>query len=195
MLWHVLLLVIILLLRYADAYSECLTDDKMISSNSFYYLVITACLISACGSGSLDNQTRQTETEKVSPQGTDESSQQPNSTELVATSSEAESTFHIPKDDDVKAKIKAVVKDELSGWQTGRVQFLNLEGGFYGIITESGKKLLPMNIPKEFAQNGAVIRVKGKEKNVMTIQQWGTPFTITDIELLTPGSHINDASK
>jgi hypothetical protein len=85
------------------------------------------------------------------------------------------------------------LKDGFNGWQRGRVQFLNLEGGFYGIITDSGKKLLPMNMTKEFAQNGAIVRVKGKVKDVMTIQQWGTPFTINDIELIKPGSKVNDA--
>jgi hypothetical protein len=84
-------------------------------------------------------------------------------------------------------------KDGFNGWQRGRVQFLNLEGGFYGIIIDSGKKLLPMNMTKEFAQNWAIVRVKGKVKDVMTIQQWGTPFTITDIELIKPGSKVNDA--
>ena len=48
-----------------------------------------------------------------------------------------------------------------------------------------------MNMKKEFAQNGAIVRIKGKVKNVMTIQQWGTPFTITEIELITPGTKGN----
>ena len=50
-----------------------------------------------------------------------------------------------------------------------------------------------MNMAKEFAQNGAIVRIKGKVKNVMTIQQWGTPFTITEIELITPGNKVNDS--
>jgi hypothetical protein len=50
-----------------------------------------------------------------------------------------------------------------------------------------------MNMAKEFAQNGAIVRVKGKVKDVMTIQQWGTPFTITDIELIKSGNKVNDA--
>ena len=50
-----------------------------------------------------------------------------------------------------------------------------------------------MNMAKEFAQNGAVVRIKGKVKNVMTIQQWGTPFTITEIELISPGNKVKEA--
>lgn len=97
----------------------------------------------------------------------------------------------------VKSKMKSeerkVIEKGLHGWHTGEVKFLNLEGGFYGIVTSSGKKLLPMNLPKEFAQNGAVIRVKGKEKNIMTIQQWGTPFEITDVELISAGKVIDNS--
>ncbi|MFT5813841.1 MAG: hypothetical protein ACI9VT_001599 [Psychroserpens sp.] len=69
---------------------------------------------------------------------------------------------------------------------------LVLVGGFYDIITDSGKKILPMHMAKEFAQNGAIVRIKGKVKNVMTIQQWGTPFPITEIELITPGNQANE---
>lgn len=97
----------------------------------------------------------------------------------------------------VKSKMKSeerkIIEKGLHGWHTGEVKFLNLEGGFYGIVTSSGKKLLPMNLPKEFAQNGAVIRVKGKEKNIMTIQQWGTPFEITDVELISAGKVIDNS--
>jgi len=73
-------------------------------------------------------------------------------------------------------------------WIKGKVVFLNLEGGFYGIITDDGKHLLPMNLAKEFRQHNVPIKVKGKRlKGVMTIQQWGTPFKIADIELVNSG--------
>lgn len=91
--------------------------------------------------------------------------------------------------DDIKEKISQKL---VTNWHQGTVQFLNLEGGFYGIITDSGKRLLPMNLAKEFRQNGAIIRVKGKVKNVLTIQQWGTPFEISDIELVKPGNKSTD---
>ena len=85
------------------------------------------------------------------------------------------------------------LKNKLSGWQQGRVQYINIEGGFYGIITDSGEKILPMNMAKEFAKDGAIVRIKGKIKKVATIQQWGTPFTITDIELIEPGNTTHSA--
>ena len=48
-----------------------------------------------------------------------------------------------------------------------------------------------MNLKKEFQQDGAVIKVQGHElKDVMTIQQWGTPFSITHIELVKAGKKV-----
>jgi len=143
-------------------------------------------LLSACGSGTAekaeDNTTKaeQPVQENTIPQ---------EATKLVATPmSKGKAVV------DEKAKeLKGKLKNEYGDWQRGRVQFLNLEGGFYGIITDSGKKILPMNMAKEFAQNGAIVRIKGKVKDVMTMQQWGTPFTITDIELITPGNKVNDS--
>lgn len=70
----------------------------------------------------------------------------------------------------------------------GTIQYFELEGGFYGIITQQGKKLLPMNLDKQYQQNGAVIEFSGHKKDVMTIQQWGTPFTIEEIKIIKTGS-------
>lgn len=75
-----------------------------------------------------------------------------------------------------------------ANWQIGTVQFLNLEGGFYGIVTKDGKKLLPLNLQKNYQQVGAVIKFTGKaEPELRTIQQWGTPFRIKDVEIITAG--------
>jgi len=68
------------------------------------------------------------------------------------------------------------------------VQYMNLEGGFFGLVSKEGKHWLPINLKKEFQQHGAVIKVKGNAiKGMMTIQQWGTPLSIIDIELIKPG--------
>ena len=71
---------------------------------------------------------------------------------------------------------------------TATVKYMNLEGGFFGLVSKEGKHWLPMNLKKEFQQNGAIIKVTGSALNdVMTIQQWGTPFSITHIELIKAG--------
>jgi len=71
---------------------------------------------------------------------------------------------------------------------TATVKYMNLEGGFFGLVSKEGKHWLPMNLKKEFQQHGAIIKVTGSALNdVMTIQQWGTPFSITHIELIKAG--------
>jgi len=147
----------------------------MTKNKRFLSTLAITLLLSACGSSAVDKEDAKTS------QDTQENKTQQEATKLVATPINTSETLKGHK-----------MIDEFSEWQRGRVQFLNLEGGFYGIITDSGKKILPMNMAKEFAQNGAIVRIKGKVKNVMTIQQWGTPFTITEIELVTPGNKVND---
>ena len=74
-------------------------------------------------------------------------------------------------------------------WQQVSVTFQNFEGGFYGLVTAKGEKLLPMNLPEKYKVVGTILRVKGQPiKGMETIQQWGTPFKLTDIELVTMGA-------
>lgn len=160
-------------------------DFIMTKNKHILSTLMIALLLSACGSSSKDN-------EEGNLVKVDESTAQ--ETKREVTEQEATKLVATPIDDLKEHKLKEAkqVKDKFSGWQRGRVQFLNIEGGFYGIISDSGEKILPMNMPIEFAQNGAIVRIKGKVKNVMTIQQWGTPFTITEIELIKPGNKVND---
>ncbi len=68
---------------------------------------------------------------------------------------------------------------------TATVKYMKMEGGFYGLLTKEGQRWLPMNLKNEFKKNGAVVKVVGHElKDIMTIQQWGKPFSITDIKLI-----------
>jgi hypothetical protein len=70
----------------------------------------------------------------------------------------------------------------------GTIRYFDLEGGFYGIVTDKGQKLLPLNLAKEYQQAGAVVKVKGKlQQDMMTTQQWGTPFKISHITVLKKG--------
>ena len=69
-------------------------------------------------------------------------------------------------------------------WQQGKLVFIKLEGGFYGIVTPTGEKLLPLNLAKSYQQAGATVRFKAKKSDLSTIQQWGTPITLVTIELL-----------
>ena len=70
--------------------------------------------------------------------------------------------------------------DAVSG--TGTVVYNNLEGGFYGIVTDEGTHYLPLNLPDVFAEDNLVITFMGIVRaDVATIQQWGTPLELTEI--------------
>ena len=85
---------------------------------------------------------------------------------------------------------KELLKSELM--LQGTIKYLPMEGGFYGIIAKDGKKLLPMNLKAEYKQDGAVIKFSGKPiKDIVTIQQWGTPFKVSEIVIIKPGSKTN----
>jgi hypothetical protein len=77
----------------------------------------------------------------------------------------------------------------------GTIRYFEQEGGFFGIITDKGQKLLPDNLDKIYHQDGAVIEFSGEIKNVMTIQMWGKPFTINDIKLISPGKNNSTKSE
>lgn len=65
---------------------------------------------------------------------------------------------------------------------TGRVERLELEGGFWGIITDEGRKLDPGKLPDAVQVHG--LRVQGRAKllnDVMTVRMWGTPVAVLEI--------------
>ncbi|WP_105189238.1 hypothetical protein [Pseudoalteromonas sp. T1lg48] len=72
-------------------------------------------------------------------------------------------------------------------WLEAEVCYFNLEGGFFGLLTSDGKRLLPLNLPAKFSHHGARIKLRGYEqRDMMTIQQWGTPFHLTQIDFIDP---------
>lgn len=96
----------------------------------------------------------------------------------------------------VPAKVTEVKVPKILPWQEATVRYMKLEGGFYGLITHDGKKYYPLNLAKEFQQHDALIRFRGKvNKEILTIQQWGTPFNITEINLLKAGRFKVESDK
>jgi len=90
-----------------------------------------------------------------------------------------------------------VIKREVSAMSQklpyrGTVKYFNLEGGFFGIVTDKGEKFLPMGLSKQYLMDGAIIEFSGTVNNdIMTIQQWGTPFKIEDIKMIKPGKPVD----
>jgi hypothetical protein len=58
-------------------------------------------------------------------------------------------------------------------------------GGFFGILTEEGERLNPVNLPVKCRQNG--LRVRGTYRfleQTMSIQMWGQPVELLSITCL-----------
>ena len=73
-------------------------------------------------------------------------------------------------------------------WQQVTVKYLNFEGGFHGLVSKNGEKMLPMNLPVKYKVDGTILRVEGHFiKDMATTQQWGKPFKVTNIELIKMG--------
>lgn len=58
---------------------------------------------------------------------------------------------------------------------TGTIEYLDLEGGFYGIIADDGEHYDPINLPVQFQHDGMRVRFKAEIINNQTsTHMWGT---------------------
>ena len=65
------------------------------------------------------------------------------------------------------------------------LRWISLEGGFYDLVSEDGRKFLPLNLPDDFRKDGLKTRVRGIiKRDIATIYMWGTPLEIIEIEVL-----------
>lgn len=65
----------------------------------------------------------------------------------------------------------------------GTVTFVDLEGGFFGIIGDDGNNYLPLNLAPEYETDGLRIAFEYEPvKDTATIQMWGIPVNLTFIE-------------
>ena len=64
----------------------------------------------------------------------------------------------------------------------GTIQYVELEGGFFGIVTEEGAKYFPQYLAPDFKVDGLPVRVDAMlEDQVIGIQMWGVPIRILSI--------------
>ena len=70
--------------------------------------------------------------------------------------------------------------DKVSG--SGIVIHMDLEGGFYGIITDGGDHFLPENLTSDFQKDSLRILFEGIITNRLTTTMWGRTITLTNIE-------------
>ncbi|UUX91450.1 YgdI/YgdR family lipoprotein [Methanoplanus endosymbiosus] len=65
----------------------------------------------------------------------------------------------------------------------GTVTYVDLEGGFYGIISNDGTKYYPLNLGEDIKKDGLKVRFLADTKDdIMTVQQWGIPVEIISIK-------------
>jgi len=68
---------------------------------------------------------------------------------------------------------------------TGTVRYLGFEGGFYGLVADSGEKYDPVNLPKEYKQDGLRVKFQVREKKGMVgFRMWGKIAEVVKIEKL-----------
>jgi hypothetical protein len=68
---------------------------------------------------------------------------------------------------------------------TATVKYLDLEGGFYGLVTDEGRKLDPVNLPEAFRQDGVRIRARLERlTGRASTHMWGELVRIVSIERL-----------
>lgn len=68
------------------------------------------------------------------------------------------------------------------------VTHVTVEGGFYGLVTDTGERLLPLQMSSEFRQDGLRVRYDGAaDDNQTSIYQWGTLTRLSSIEKLPAG--------
>ena len=69
---------------------------------------------------------------------------------------------------------------------TGTVTYIDLEGGFYGIIGDNQENYDPINLPDEFQQDGLKVTFTAKFRDDLAdYHMWGRIIEILQIEETT----------
>ncbi|HWQ63888.1 MAG TPA: cache domain-containing protein, partial [Methanospirillum sp.] len=76
----------------------------------------------------------------------------------------------------------------------GTMVYQDLEGGFFGIITETGDQLLPTNLPAQYAVDG--LRISGTatpQTDMVSSRMWGTMVSVENVTPLNGGGVTEQA--
>jgi hypothetical protein len=67
----------------------------------------------------------------------------------------------------------------------GTVVYVEVEGGFYGLVADDGARYDPGGLPEAFRRDGLRVKFAGKVlDDQMSFHMWGQIFQIDRIELL-----------
>lgn len=65
----------------------------------------------------------------------------------------------------------------------GTVQFVELEGGFYGIVADDGQRYDPTNLDEAYEEDGLRVRFRARERDdLISVRMWGRMVEIISIE-------------
>lgn len=68
---------------------------------------------------------------------------------------------------------------------TGKVVYQNFSGGFWGIVSDSGKEYRPVNFLNQLKKKGARVDIVIKKvKDEVSIFMWGEPVKIISFSTL-----------
>jgi len=75
--------------------------------------------------------------------------------------------------------------DEVIVVGTGEIQHIDLEGGFYGIVSDDDEHYDPINLPDDFKEDGLLVSFKlAVLENQVSYHMWGEVVRIINIEKL-----------
>ena len=78
-------------------------------------------------------------------------------------------------------------EDIVSG--LGTVRYVELEGGFYGIVADDSTRYLPQDLGTDYREDGLRVRFRAAvQDSAMTMEMWGTPVELIDILRVEDGS-------
>jgi hypothetical protein len=78
-------------------------------------------------------------------------------------------------------------EDIVSG--LGTVRYMELEGGFYGIVADDSTRYLPQDLGTDYREDGLRVRFRAAvQDSAMTMEMWGTPVEMLDILRVEDGS-------
>jgi hypothetical protein len=70
---------------------------------------------------------------------------------------------------------------------SGKIVSLPMEGGFYGVLGDDGKKYLPQNLPNMLQRHNLAVRIKAvSQANRLGIHQWGEYIQVLDVSPTCP---------
>ena len=82
-----------------------------------------------------------------------------------------------------RKQVKKITEDKQM--ITGTVRYIDLEGGFFGLIADTGQRYDPVKLPEEYKKDGLRVSFQVKQrKATVGFHMWGTIVEIIKIEKL-----------